>query len=129
MKSDFDYTVTSHKDFDSATRSVAEEIAKAGMQVLHVHDVRETLAAKGFAREPFKIIEFCNAQYASRFLEADTRLGLCMPCKINVYLKDGTTYLSGMRPIVLPEFFPDVDLGTMPSEIDQKVRAIIDNAK
>jgi len=126
---EFDYTVVTVKSFDSAVDGVEEEIAKAGMRVLHIHDVQKTLAEKGFEREPFKIVEFCNAKYANDFLNADIKIGLCLPCKINVYVKDGQTFISGMRPIILPQFFPNVDLGEKPKEIDQIIRNIIDNAK
>ncbi|MBI2635729.1 DUF302 domain-containing protein [Candidatus Peregrinibacteria bacterium] len=126
---DFDYTVTTSKDFDTAFASVQEEITKAGMRVLHVHDVQATLAEKGIQRDPYRIVEFCNAKYASEFLRADPKIGLCMPCKINVYAHEGTVFLSGMRPVVLPQFFPHVDLGDMPQEVDAIVRSIIDKAK
>lgn len=125
----FDYTQPTEKIFDSAVKSVEEEIVKAGMKVLHVHDVQKSLAEKGFVRDPFKIIEFCNANYANSFLNADIKIGLCMPCKINVYVQNGQTVISGMRPIVLREFFPDVDLGEKPREIDEKIRNIIDSSK
>ena len=126
---DFDYTQTTTKDFDSAVKSVEEEIAKAGMRVLHIHDVQKTLAEKGFERGPFKIVEFCNAKYANDFLNADIKIGLFMPCKINVYIKDGQTFISGMRPTVLSHFFPDVDLGDNPQEIDKRIQDIINNSK
>jgi len=126
---EFDYTVVTVKSFDSVVDGVEEEIAKAGMRILHIHDVQKTLAEKGFEREPFKIVEFCNAKYANDFLNADIKIGLCLPCKINVYVKDGQTFISGMRPIILPQFFPNVDLGEKPKEIDQIIRNIIDNAK
>ena len=126
---EFDYTVETAKSFDSAVKDVEEKIAEAGMRVLYVHDVQKTLSEKGFEREPFKIVEFCNAKYASEFLNADIKIGLCMPCKINVYVKDGQTFISGMRPIILPQFFPNTDLGAKPKEIDQIIRNIIDNAK
>lgn len=124
---EFDYTTTTAKSFDEAVLRVQEEIAKAGMRVLFVHDVRQSLADKGFEREPFKIIEFCNAKYANDFLNTDIKIGLCMPCKINVYVKDGQTFISGMRPIVLTQFFPHADLGEMPKEIDRIIRNIIDS--
>jgi len=124
---EFDYTITTTKTFVEAVQSVQDEIAKAGMRVLHVHDVQETLAEKGFAREPFKIIEFCSAKYANEFLNKDIKIGLCLPCKINVYTKDGQTFISGMRPIVLQQFFPEIDLGDRPKEIDQIIQNIIDN--
>ncbi|MFA4831045.1 MAG: DUF302 domain-containing protein [Patescibacteria group bacterium] len=126
---EFDYTVVTIKNFDIAVKSVEEEIAKAGLRVLHIHDVQKTLGEKGFARDPFKIIEFCSAKYADEFLRADIKIGLCMPCKINVYVKDNETFISGMRPIILPQFFPEADLGDKPREVDQIIQTIINNAK
>ena len=126
---EFDYTTTTTKTFDEVVQDVQAEIAKASMRVLYVHDVQEALSEKGFLREPFKIVEFCNAKFANDFLNADIKIGLCMPCKINVYTKDGQTFISGMRPIVLSRFFPDADLGVLPEEIDRIIQGIIDNAK
>ena len=126
---EFDYTITTTKTFDAAVESVQEQIGKASMRVLYVHDVQKTLCEKGITREPFKIIEFCNAKFANEFLDIDVKIGLCMPCKINVYIKDGETIISGMRPIVLPQFFPNAALGDRPKEIDRIVLGIIDGAK
>ncbi len=126
---EFDYTLTTAKTFDEAVRGVQDEIAKAGLRVLYVHDVQKTLAEKGFEREPLKIVEFCNAKFAHEFLNKDIKIGLCLPCKINVYVKDEQTFISGMRPIILSQFFPQADLGDRPKEIDQIIQAIINNAK
>ena len=126
---EFDYTTTTVKSFDEAVLSVQDEIANAGMRVLYVHDVEKTLSEKGFQREPFKIVEFCNAKYADEFLNIDIKIGLCLPCKINVYTKDGQTVISGMRPIVLQQFFPQANLGERPKEVDQIIQNIINNAK
>ncbi len=126
---EFDYTVKTSKDFNLAGKDVQNGITKAGLRVLHTHDVQATLSDKGFERDPFKIIEFCNARYANDFLNADIKIGLCMPCKINVYVKDGETYISGMRPVILTQFFPQADLKNMPQEIDQIILKIINSAK
>ena len=126
---EFDYTTTTIKTFDEAVQSVQDEVAKNGMRVLYVHDVQKTLGEKGFQRESFKIIEFCNAKFANEFLDKDIKIGLCLPCKINVYVKDGQTFISGMRPIILPQFFPQANLGERPKEIDQIIQSIINNAK
>src|SRR3989344_5835740 len=126
---EFDYTITTTKSFDKAVQNAQEEIARVGMRVLYVHDVQKTLGEKGFERGPFKIIEFCSAKFANEFLNKDIKLGLCLPCKINVYTKEGQTFISGMRPIILPKFFPEVDLGGRPEEIDQIIQTIINNAK
>ena len=126
---DFDYTVTTEKSFDEAVKTVVQETKTAGFRVLYVHDVAETLKEKGFEIEPFKIIEICNAKSAYTVLKADIKIGLCLPCKINVYQKNGKTFISGMRPIVLPQFFPNADLGNLPEEIDAIIRGIIDKSK
>ncbi|MDO8469939.1 MAG: DUF302 domain-containing protein [bacterium] len=126
---EFDYTITTAKTFAETVQDVQDEIAKIGMRVLYVHDVQKTLAEKGFEREPFKIVEFCNAKFASEFLNIDIKIGLCLPCKINVYTHDGHTFISGMRPIVLTQFFPQADLGERPKEIDHIIQTIINNAK
>ena len=126
---EFDYTITTQKDFDSAVSTVQEETAKAGFRVLYVHDVQKTLAEKEFKIEPMKIIEFCNAKSAYTVLQADIKIGLCLPCKILVYTKDGQTIISGMRPIILPQFFPDAKLGSLLEDIDKTIKGIIDNSK
>ena len=126
---EFDYTTTTTKTFDEAVQNAQDEIVKAGMRVLYVHDVQKTLDEKGFQREPFKIIEFCNAKFASEFLNIDIKIGLCLPCKINVYIKDGQVFIAGMQPIILPQFFPKADFGERPKEIDQIIQNIINNAK
>ena len=126
---EFDYTTITTKTFDEAVQNIQDEIAKAGLRVLYVHDVQKTLAEKGFEREPFKIIEFCSAKFASEFLNIDIKIGHCLPCKINVYVKDGQTVISGLRPIILPQFFPQADFGERPKEIDQIIQNIINNAK
>ena len=126
---DFDYTVTTNKSFDEAVTSVGKETKNAGFKVLHIHDVTATLKEKGFEIEPFKIIEVCNAKSAYAVLQADMKIGLCLPCKINVYLKDGKTYISGMRPVILPQFFPQANLVNLPVEVDEIIRGIVDNSK
>ncbi|OGH08111.1 MAG: hypothetical protein A2W22_01490 [Candidatus Levybacteria bacterium RBG_16_35_11] len=126
---DFDYTVTTEKSFDEAVKAVEKETKGAGFKVLYIHDVTATLKEKGFAIEPFKIIEICNAKSAYAVLQADVKIGLCLPCKINVYRKDGKTYVSGMRPVILPQFFPQANLGNLPVEVDEIIRGIIDNSK
>jgi len=129
MKFELDYTVKTTHAFDHAVKRVEEEVAKSDMRVLHVHDVQKTLDEKGFDRGPFKIIEFCNAPYANALLNVDMRIGLCMPCKINVYVSGGHTVISGMRPVMLRQMFPEAAVGGIPEEIDQKIKTIIDNAK
>ncbi|PIP64090.1 hypothetical protein COZ39_00445 [Candidatus Roizmanbacteria bacterium CG_4_10_14_3_um_filter_33_21] len=125
----FDYTVTTKKSFDEAVKAVEQETKTAGFRVLYVHDVTATLAEKNFQINPFKIIEICNAKSAYAVLQADIKIGLCLPCKINVYIKGKQTFISGMRPVVLSQFFPNANLGNLPKEVDAVIRGIINKSK
>ena len=125
----FDYTVITTKSFEEAVKAVEQETKTAGFKVLYVHDVTTTLKEKSFEIEPFKIIEICNAKSAYTVLQADIKIGLCLPCKINVYQKDSKIYISGMRPVILSQFFPKANLGNLPAEVDEIIRGIIDKSK
>ena len=125
---DYACITPTEQSFGDAVQAVEAAITTAGMQVLHIHDVQETLAKRGFQREPFKIVEFCNAQFANDFLKLDIRVGLCLPCKINVYTDQGQTWIAGLRPTILPLVFPDVPFGEKLGEIDQIIQRIVTSA-
>jgi uncharacterized protein (DUF302 family) len=65
---EFERTFTTDRSFDTAVAAIQKKAAEKGFRVLQTHDVAATLAEKGFPREPLKIIEVCNAKYASQVL-------------------------------------------------------------
>ena len=123
------YTCETDQSFDSAVSKIEEITAAKGFRVLHIHDVKATLAEKGFHRGPFKIVEICNSKFAHKVLGINEDVGLFMPCKINVYVKDGKTVISAMRPNMISEFFNNDELKGMAIEVDAIVRSIVDEAK
>lgn len=127
MKS-FDHTVTTDKSFDGAVQDIERKSAEHGFRVLHTHDVAATLAEKGFQREPLKIIEICNAKYASQVLNKDVKISLMLPCPISVYVKEGMTYVSTMLPTSIVDFFPDAGIEDLAAEVENIVLKIIDEA-
>lgn len=126
---DLKYSVTSNKSFDEAVSSIKAETEKVGFRVLHVHDVAATLDEKGFKIEPLKIIEICNAKYAYEAISTDIDLSLMLPCKINVYVKDQKTVISGLRPTILLKLFQKSEIKNFAEEVDTLIRKIIDNSK
>jgi uncharacterized protein (DUF302 family) len=94
--SHFEKTVMTDKGFAEAVLAVEKKAAEKGFRVLHTHDVAATLAEKGFIREPLKIIEVCNAKYASQVLDKDVKISLMLPCPISVYVQDGKRHTSAL---------------------------------
>jgi uncharacterized protein (DUF302 family) len=127
--SEIEYTVETGKPFDEAVKAVEAKTAAKGFSVLHTHDVAATLAAKGFRREPLKIIEICNARYANEVLEKDVNLALMLPCPISVYRDGGQTFISTFRPSAIARFFPEAGVERVAGEVEKTILEIINEAK
>lgn len=125
---EFEYTLETSKGFDDAVASVAAATQEKGFRVLHVHDVQATLAEKGFQRDPLKIVEVCNAKYASQALQADVKIALMLPCPIVVYSEGGRTKISTMRPRVLSAFYPKAGVEKLAADVDDAVISIVQAA-
>lgn len=123
-----DYTVTTHKTHAEAVKAVTEATAAHGFRVQFVHDVQETLAEKGFERDPLTIIEVCNAKFAHAVLAADPRIGLMLPCPIMVYTQEGETLIATMKPSLIGAFFPQVDIAGVAAQVEAVLVAVIDEA-
>lgn len=123
------YVVESSKPFDETVEAVERKTAEKGFRVLHTHDVAATLAEKGFPREPMKIVEVCNARYASEALKKDIRLAVMLPCPICVYTERGKTFISTFRPSAIPRLFPEADVASLAAEVDRVVLEIVDGAR
>ncbi len=125
----FEYTVETRKKFDDAVSAIEKISAEKGFRVLHTHDVAATLAEKGFPREPLKIVEVCNARYASEVLKKDVKIALMLPCPISVYTAGGKTFISTMLPTVLADFYPNAEIAGVAAEVEKAVLGIVNDAK
>ena len=125
----FEHTVTSEKPFEEAVLAIERKSAEMGFRVLHTHDVAATLAEKGFPREPLKIIEICNAKYASQVLNKDVKISLMLPCPISVYVQGGKTEISTLLPSSIAEFFPRAGIEGLAAEVESVVLRIIEGAR
>jgi uncharacterized protein (DUF302 family) len=126
---EFDYTVESGKGFNETVASVEAKSGEKGFKVLAVHDVKATLESKGFSREPMKIVEICNAKYVNEVLNKDIKIALMLPCPIAVYVQDGKTHISALRPKVMADFYPSAGVAGIAAEVDAIVISIVDEAR
>jgi len=125
----FEQTVTSDKSFDEAVEAIEQKAVEKGFRVLHTHDVAATLTEKGFPRDPLKIIEICNAKYASRVLDKDVKISLMLPCPISVYVANRQTHISTLLPTSIAQFFPNAGIEGVASEVEGIVLQIIEEAR
>jgi len=125
---ELDYTKSTEKPYAQAVKAVTDAAAAHGYRVQFVHDVAQTLAEKGFEREPVTIVEMCNARHASAVLARDIKVGLMLPCPVMVYEQSGKVFISAMRPSLLGSFFPEAHLEEIAAEVETQIIAIVDEA-
>jgi uncharacterized protein (DUF302 family) len=123
-----DYTVPTTKPFADAVEAVAAAALAHGFSVPFINPLSETLASKGFEREPVTIIEMCNARHASAVLEQDVKIGLMFPCPVMVYAEHGEVFITTMRPSLIGSFYPQADIGGIAAEVELAIFAIVDEA-
>ena len=125
----FDYTVETTKGVEEAVAAIEAKAQEKGFRVLHVHDVQTTLAAKGFEIEPMKIVEVCNAKFASQVLAKDKKISLMLPCPISVFVEAGKTYISVLKPRVIADYYPDANVESIATEVERIVLELVDETK
>jgi len=125
----FLYTVDTTKSFEAAVEAVREKVAEKNFRVVNTYDVAATLAEQGYPRGPLKVIEVCNARFASQALDKDINVALMLPCPIAVYTDGGKTFISTMRPSALAAFSPGSGLEEIATEVEQVVLQIINEAR
>ncbi len=125
----FDYTVETTKSVDEAVTAIESKAQEKGFRVLHIHDVKATLAAKGFEIEPMKIVEICNAGFASRVLAKDKKISLMLPCPISVFVEAGKTYISALKPRVIADYYPNANVESIATEVERIVLELVDETK
>jgi uncharacterized protein (DUF302 family) len=126
---EFSYTVETSKSVDEAAAAIEEQAKAHGFSVLHIHDVYATLTGKGFPCEPLKIVEVCNAKYASQVLAADVKIALMLPCPISVYTQGGRTYVSALKPSVMVDFYPQAHIAEVAQAVEAAIVGIVDGAR
>ena len=122
---DLAYTLTTDKPFDSVVEALEKKSPESQFRVLHVHNVQQTLAEKGFLRGPLKIIEVCNAGFAHKALGQDVTVALFMPCKFTVWTEGNKTHVSLGRPTMISAMMPQAGLESLATEVETTLKRVM----
>jgi RNA polymerase-binding protein DksA len=124
------YIVPTAKNVDDAARDLEAAVQKHAFGVLHVYDLKETLAKKGYPLgAQCKIFEVCNPQHASQVLQRDIRVNMALPCRISVFEDNGTTKIGTVLPAeILRALSHDRELAVVAETVEATIKAIIEDA-
>jgi len=124
------YIRETDKGVAEALADLQEAVVNNGFGVLHVYDLKATLAAKGVnLDEDCHILEVCNPKRAKEVLDADMSMNMALPCRISVYSEKGRTKIGMISPKqMLAILSTDKALAKVAAEVEKTTVKIIDEA-
>ena len=124
------YVVKSNKTPDQALADLIDSVKKHGFGVLHIYDLKETLASKGFdLPNACHILEICNPQQAINVLSEDMGMNIALPCRVSVYSESGSTKIAMAQPTkMLAALSDSTELARIAKEVEEAITAMIDDA-
>lgn len=125
------YIVETAKTPAQAVTDLQASVKEHGYGVLHVYDLKETLASKGFdLPNACHILEVCNPKQAAAVLASDMGMNMALPCRISVYQDRGKTLIGMVRPsVLLASLSQSGELMKIADQVEQDTIAIIEAAK
>ena len=100
-----------------------------GFGVLTEIDVKATLKKKlDVDFRKYIILGACNPPFAYRALKAEPNVGLLLPCNVVVQERgDGAVEVSAIDPVAAMQVVDNDELGSVASEIREKLRRVLSN--
>jgi uncharacterized protein (DUF302 family) len=114
----------------SATAAALQAAVQANhFGVMHVHDLKETMAKKGvtFAHECL-IFEVCQPLQAKKVLDENMSVSTALPCRISIYEEGGKTILATLKPTTLLAMFDSPQLAGVAQEVENTIVKIMKEA-
>jgi uncharacterized protein (DUF302 family) len=125
---DYSFSKKIKLSFDDALKVVPDELKKEGFGVLTEIDVRETMKKKLDIDFPnYKILGACNPPFAHKALQAETEIGVLLPCNVVLYEQDGDTFLSVMKPTSAMGMVENDQLKDVALEVEKKLKKVFDS--
>ena len=108
----------------SATLEAVERAARArGFAVVELHDIRQTLATKGFEIRPLSIFELTLVSE-----DAVSAMDLLLPVRVNVYEEGELVWVAALRPTLFCQVYPEHELDELAASLETDVAAVVDAA-
>ena len=121
--------VETSKPMDEACQALEKSVAEHKFGVMHVHDVRQTLANKGVELDrEVRIFDVCNPHSAKQVLETNILISAVLPCSISVFSEGDKTKFAFLKPTVMLDVFESTELQTVAKEVENTVRDIVETA-
>ncbi len=114
--------------FEEAAEKLKAELQKEGFGILAEIDIKATLKKKlGVDFDDYVILGACNPPNAYKALQAETEIGLMLPCNAIIYRNKEEVFVSVIKPTVAMGMIENEALQTVAKNIESKLKKVIDN--
>ncbi len=115
--------------FEDAIAKVTEELKKEGFGILTEIDMAGTMKKKlDVDIRPYKILGACNPPFAYKALQAESHIGIYLPCNVIVQdVGDGKTEVAAVDPLVAMSQVENPALETVAKDVQAKLQRVIEN--
>jgi uncharacterized protein (DUF302 family) len=128
-KTQLGFRKTTKLSYEEAIEKVTQELKKEGFGILTQIDVKDTLKKKlNVDFRKYIILGACNPSFAYQALQAETEIGLLLPCNVIVYQNDsGETVVSAIDPQAAMSMIDNPKLGQIATQVATKLKTVIKN--
>jgi len=121
--------LSSTKTVSEAATALHSAVEANRFGVMHVHNLKETMAKKGveFAHECL-IFEVCQPQQAKKVLDENMSVSTALPCRISIYEEGGKTVLATLKPTALLAMFNTPQLDEVAETVEATIVKIMKEA-
>lgn len=122
------FKTTVSLSFENAVQKVTEELKREGFGVLTEIDVKDTLKKKlDVDFRKYRILGACNPPNAYKALQAETDIGLMLPCNVVVYeVEVGKTVVAAIDPVASMSAVQNSGLETTALDVRSKLQRVIE---
>jgi uncharacterized protein (DUF302 family) len=124
-------TTLAGTNFEEAEKQIAEHLKTQGFGILTEIDVTGTFKKKlDVDFHKYKILGACNPKIAYQALQIDDKVGVFLPCNIVIQQhENGEIEVSAVSPVASMMSIENQDLGKLMTEVETKLKSIIENLK
>lgn len=123
------YTRESTKTVDAVGKRLEEAVKVHKFGVIAVIDLQSKMVEKGMEfGNACRVYEVCNPAQAKKALEKQMSIATALPCRIAVYEEKNRVKVATMLPTEVLGLFGEKELTPVAQEVEQQIKAMIDEA-
>lgn len=114
--------------YEEAVQKVTAGLKTEGFGIPTQIDVKALLKEKlNVDFDKYIILGSCNPPFAYQALQAESDIGLLMPCNVVVYEKAGQTFVAAIKPTLSMQMSGNKSLADIASVVEDKLKKVIES--